>query len=105
MFHRLIRASIVGSLTLVLAGCATGPVFTTSTPPPMPQAPSEVMTPQPGPGYVWVPGHYTWRNQDRTYVWVPGHWTIPPGGHVWVPGHWETRPSGTVWVEGHWRRT
>jgi hypothetical protein len=75
------------------------------TPPPMPAAPAEVRTTQPGSNYTWIPGHYEWRAAERTYVWVPGTWTVPPPGHVWVPGRWETRPEGSVWIESHWQRT
>lgn len=27
---------------------------------------------KPGPKYVWVAGHYTYKHGKR--VWVPGHW-------------------------------
>lgn len=70
-----------------------------------PQAPPpqvEVVPAQPGPGYVWVGGHWAWRRGG--YVWVPGYWAVPAQpGYVWAPGHWAARPGGYVWVEGHWR--
>lgn len=67
-----------------------------------PVAPVEVISYAPGPGYVWVGGHYVWRGR---WVWVPGYWGRPPYGYaVWVPGHWDRRPGGWIWVEGRWRR-
>jgi len=57
----------------------------------------------PGPGYVWLPGHYAWT--DRGYVWVPGRWERPPRPRGrWVPAHWEhSKKFGWYFVEGHWR--
>lgn len=53
----------------------------------------------PGPGYVWVAGHYTWAN--NAWVWVNGAWIVPPQpGAVWVAGRWEGHHR--QWVEGHW---
>jgi hypothetical protein len=104
MSLRFVRASIVVSLLVAAAGCYSGsrPVSHVP-PPPMPAAQAEVMPASPGPGYIWIPGHWTWRPSDRTYAWVPGHWTVPPSGGVWVPGHWESRADGYVWVDSHWR--
>ncbi len=105
MSQRFIRSVVAGSLVLVLAGCAAGTRMSQTAPPPMPAAPTEVRTAQPGSDYVWVPGYYVWRASDNAYVWVPGHWTVPPAGHVWVPGHWETRAGGYTWVDGRWQKT
>jgi hypothetical protein len=53
----------------------------------------------PGPGYVWVGGHYNW-NGTR-YVWVPGHY-IRHTGH-WCAGGWHHNAvRGWYWTEGHW---
>jgi len=56
----------------------------------------------PGPGYVWLPGFYTWNG--AAYVWRPGRWERPirPAA-VWVPGHWVRERRGWYFVEGHWR--
>ncbi|WP_214096452.1 YXWGXW repeat-containing protein [Candidatus Methylacidithermus pantelleriae] len=72
-----------------------------ATPPPPP--PVVVVRPAPpGPGWVWVPGHWVWRGR---WVWKHGHWVRRPWpGAVWVPGHWARRPGGWVWVPGHWAR-
>ncbi len=98
-------ASIVlAGLLVALVGCSAAPRVATA-PPPVPAAPVEVQTPQPAPNYVWVPGHWEWRESDRTYVWVPGTWAVPPAGYSWVPGHWETKAGGYSWVEGHWKKS
>jgi WXXGXW repeat (2 copies) len=107
---------------LALAGCADEPVVTTTTTqvrsdvvePGAPvvtreiyvaQAPPAVRvesrTVSPGPGYVWVSGHWRWTGAE--YVWVQGSWLRQPRPTgVWVAGHWVKRPGGWVWVEGHW---
>ena len=101
------RVLILGGILLVAAGCASSPPRAQAPrmqpPPPVPTAPAEVQTAQPGPGYVWIPGHYEWRAADRTYVWAPGSWIVPPVGQTRVPGHWETRSNGNVWVSSRWQ--
>ena len=53
----------------------------------------------PGPGYVLVAGHHTWR--DNRWVWVSGTWVQPPqSGAVYVEGRWDERNRN--WVESHW---
>src|SRR5580658_1957157 len=61
----------------------------------------EQVTPAPGPGYVWMAGH--WNNVSQRWVWVAGHWEMPPSpSAVWVGGHWVQGSSGWVWVDGAW---
>lgn len=72
-----------------------------------PAAPVVVKPAPPGPGHVWVSGHYQWRPGPSKYVWVKGHWATPRAGYAWVPGHYEWKRSGgfrvRVWVKGHWK--
>src|SRR5262249_11236845 len=116
MSSRAAFSVLLGGMILALAGCASSPSTPpkaaappppvgVKVPPPMPAAPAEVQTAQPGTGYVWIPGHYEWRSSSRSYVWVPGSWAVPPADQTWVPGHWETRPNGSVWVQSHWQAT
>jgi len=73
-------------------------VVISETPPPMQQ---EVIVPAPGPGYVWIPGYWSWVG---SWAWVRGAWVIPPYPHAtYVPGHWSHRGHGYVWFSGHWR--
>ena len=49
-----------------------------------PAAQQEVPSPRPSSSHVWVPGYWTWRNNQ--YQWMAGHWEAPPrSGAVWVP--------------------
>lgn len=64
---------------------------------PPPAAYGEVVVSSPGPGYLWVPGHYSWRHDH--WVWIRGAWVLPPQpGAYWVPPQY----VGQQWVEGHW---
>ena len=104
MTHAWTRASLAGAL-FVVAGCIVAePVPVVQTPPPPPAAQVEVVPAMPGPGYVWVPGHWAWRGPRRGYVWIGGHYAIPAQpNYVWIPGTWAPSTQGYVWVEGHWR--
>jgi hypothetical protein len=66
-----------------------------------PGTPQEQVTPAPGPGYVWLAGH--WTNVSQRWVWVAGHWEMPPSpSATWVAGHWVQGPGGWVWADGRW---
>jgi len=53
----------------------------------------------PGPGYIWVPGHYTWA--ENRWVWIGGAWALPPQPNAyWVDGRWT--PDTRQWIEAHW---
>jgi len=98
---RAFRITLVALLPLAFA-CGPPPgAFFVSAPPPPPRV--EVRGTIPGPGYVWIEGHYAWI--DRQYVWREGSWRRPPRSHArWVPGHWRHNRRGWFWIEGHWRR-
>ena len=70
--------------------------------PPAPLA--EAIPPPPGPGLVWVGGHWSWRHHHpRGWEWIPGHYRYPPHpGVVWIAGHWDRRGDSYFWVEGSW---
>jgi hypothetical protein len=53
------------------------------------------------PGFVFVRGHYEWR--DAHYEWIPGHWERSRPKLTWYDGRWEQRGNVWVYVEGGWR--
>ena len=66
-----------------------------------PRAEGERVTVAPGPGYVWIAGH--WTNSAQRWVWVAGHWEMPPSpSATWVAGHWTQGAAGWVWVDDMW---
>jgi hypothetical protein len=104
MTQRALRAALATGCFVFLTACAVEQPAVVHQPPPPPPAPAEVIPAAPGPGYVWMPGYWSWRGPRRGYAWVPGAYTVPaPPAYAWVPGHWAERPGGWVWVEGHWR--
>ncbi|HYV98675.1 MAG TPA: hypothetical protein VE967_14560 [Gemmatimonadaceae bacterium] len=63
---------------------------------------AEIRVAPPGPGYVWVAGHWGYRGND--YYWIPGAWMrVETGYRRWQPGQWRHDRRGWYWVEGHWR--
>jgi hypothetical protein len=116
---------ILLSSTLCLGACTTvirEPVVVrpVASPVVIRQAPpliQEVRSAPPGPGYAWVPGHWTW-GRDQ-WVWQSGHWyqgsvrpmppiiveqitVVPSPRHYWVPGHWSWRNGEWEWRNGRW---
>ena len=55
----------------------------------------------PGPGYIWVPGY--WSYGPDGYFWVPGTWVVPPEiGLLWTPGYWGWGDGFYRWHVGYW---
>jgi hypothetical protein len=72
---------------------------------PPPPLRREVVVVRPGPGFLWVPGHWDWAPYRGNYVWVAGAWVRPPYRHaVWVGPVWHRRYGRSYFVRGHWRR-
>lgn len=64
-------------------------------------AEGEQVTVAPGPGYVWIAGH--WSNSAQRWVWVAGHWELPPSpSALWVAGHWVQANGGWIWANDTW---
>lgn len=76
----------------------TMPDFDIAEPPPAPR--SETKPEAPGPGYVWVDGHYMpvkgqWR-------WVRGEWAVPALPiSVWIPARYDEKEK--TWAPGYWQ--
>ena len=68
---------------------------------PIPAPKEEVITEEPGPDYVWIPGY--WERDPDTWRWVSGHWDKPPNQKArWVNGSWSWDEGRWHWVSGHW---
>ena len=62
----------------------------------------DVVSPQPSPYAVWIPGYWDWNGYQ--YSWVAGYWTVPPAGyHVYVRGGWIVRNGGHYYRRPYWR--
>lgn len=76
----------------------TNTVVVTQAPPAMPQ---EVVLAQPSPQDVWIPGYWTWRNNQ--YQWMTGQWVLPPSSSsTWVAPRWEQEGNAYRFYEGSW---
>lgn len=103
MSNKAIR--IVAQLTLatvlamtVVCADAQVAVSITVAPPPLPVY---EQPPIPAPGYLWVPGY--WSYAPDGYFWVPGTWVEPPEiGLLWTPGYWAWSGGFLVWNAGYW---
>ncbi|MBW8878570.1 MAG: YXWGXW repeat-containing protein [Acidobacteria bacterium] len=71
---------------------------------PPPPLHREVVVVRPGPGFVWVRGHWDWVGGPRGYVWIPGAWMHPPRSHaVWIEPRYEFRHHRHFFARGHWK--
>ena len=104
----MIKTTIAASLmvmslafgALALPGTADAQVsFSISFgPPPLPVY---EQPPIPAPGYIWLPGY--WSYGPYGYFWVPGTWMQPPAvGLLWTPGYWGWSDGFFVWNAGYW---
>jgi len=76
-----------------------GPEIVVRTQPPPERV--EVVPMNPGPGYIWIRGHWAWRHER--WDWINGHWDrVTSPGYTWIPGQWVARGNGWVWIEGHY---
>lgn len=96
---RILLASLC--LFFPLTSCVPvvgGALVVTTEPPP---ARVEVIGVAPGPGYIWIEGHWAWQSSD--FVWVTGRWERRPhDGARWNAGRWRKHSNGWVWIEGSW---
>jgi hypothetical protein len=76
-----------------------GPEIIVGSRPPRPRV--EVITAIPGPGYIWIRGHWGWRHEH--WEWISGRWDrAAQPNSAWIPGQWVARGNGWVWIEGHY---
>jgi hypothetical protein len=90
-----------GQIVVAQTPTPAGTVLLTQAPPSGPQV-IVTQPARPGSDYVWVEGHWTYRN--GRYEWINGEWVRPPfSGAVWIPPHTERQGSENyLFYEGHW---
>ncbi len=57
-----------------------------------------------GKDVVWIPGYWTWDDENQDFLWISGIWRKPPPGMEWAPGYWAEVAGGFRWVSGFWAR-
>ena len=129
MLLRYLSVCTVPALALLTAGCYTPPppqpvpvaqTYTVIPPqaadestvviaPSMPPQPmAEAIPPAPSSTVYWIPGHWTWGENDgsgrKSWRWEGGHYVQRPSPAVaWHAGHWQQGSAGYVWVNGYWQ--
>jgi hypothetical protein len=85
--------------TIITTTTPAGNTMILATAPPALQ--TDVTVVQPGPGYVWITGYWTWRNEQ--YQWMSGHWEMPPNSRsVWVAPTIVPQGNNYRFTEGYW---
>ena len=74
LIHGLIATLALAAAPFANAAVAVG-ISVNFAPPVLPVY---VQPPIPEPGYIWVPGYWSWDNSVGDYYWVPGTWEQPP---------------------------
>jgi hypothetical protein len=93
--------ALLAAALLLFSRAASGAevaVTVNVAPPPLPVY---EQPPLPAPGYIWVPGYWSWGAEG--YYWVPGTWVLPPDPElVWTPGYWGWADGAYAWYPGYW---
>ena len=78
----------------------TGPVITRPVPGPVNEIPAEVH-PE-GNQVEWIPGYWSWDEDQNDFIWVSGIWRDVPPGRQWIPGYWQSVAGGNQYISGYW---
>ena len=56
-----------------------------------------------GDNVTWIPGYWSWDEDQSDFLWVSGIWRNLPPGRQWVPGYWDAIDGGQYqWTSGYW---
>lgn len=88
-------------LALTAAPALAAPVGIVVPSPPPTARVERIVRRAPGPTFVWVGGHWTWRG--ARFEWVHGAWAPPPRpAWVWTPPRWVVSDGRWRFYEGYW---
>ena len=98
MIKKLLLAAVVAASFGTIAPSVTAAVLVQVAPPPL----RHEVTPPPRRGYVWVGGHWEWRN--GRHQWVRGSWLRERHGYRYNQPAWVERDGRWFMNRGGWRR-
>ncbi len=58
-----------------------------------------------GDNVEWIPGYWSWDEDQNDFIWVSGIWRDVPPGREWIPGYWMSVDGGNQYVSGFWTDT
>lgn len=94
----MVAASFGTVAITVSAPVTAAEIIVRRAPPP----PRNEAAPAPRRGYVWVGGHWDWRN--GRHQWVRGNWVRERRGYIYNQPVWVERDGRWVMTRGAWRR-
>ncbi len=97
-FKKLTLAALLAAAIGATAVPAYADIFVRVAPPAL----RVEVAPEPRPGYLWVEGHWDWRN--GRHEWVGGTWVRERHGYIYNPARWEERDGRWHLDRGGWRR-
>jgi hypothetical protein len=50
----------------------------------------------------WIPGYWSWDDDQNNFIWVSGVWRDVPPGRRWIPGYWLAVEGGNQYISGFW---
>ncbi|MBA3012957.1 MAG: hypothetical protein KKF12_05970 [Proteobacteria bacterium] len=53
----------------------------------------------------WIPGYWSWDEDQDDFIWVSGVWRDVPPGRQWIPGYWMSVEGGNQYISGFWTDT
>ena len=98
MIRKILLAAMVAACFGSVAIPATAEIVVRIAPPPL----RAEVAPQPRRGYLWVAGHWEWKN--RKHQWVRGHWIRERRGYLYNQPNWVERDGRWYMERGGWRR-
>ena len=98
MIKKILAAAMLAASLGSIATSAGAEIIIRVAPP----QPRVEVAPQPRRGYVWVAGHWGWRN--RQHHWVAGNWIRERRGYHYNQPAWVERDGRWSMQRGAWRR-
>ena len=97
-FTKLVLAATLAASMAGVAVPAVAAIIVQVAPPAM----RVEVAPPPRQGYLWIDGHWDWRN--NRHQWVGGTWMRERHGYNYNPSRWEERDGRWHLDRGGWRR-
>jgi hypothetical protein len=100
MIRKILVAALLAASFGSIATSAGAEIIVRVAPP----QPRMEVAPQPRRGYVWVAGHWEWKNRQHKHQWVAGTWVRERRGHHYNQPTWVERDGGWSMERGGWQR-